>query len=747
VKPTTLASRFAAASLLLCSALRATGADAQITAIRRARDAARDATTSVSSLFGKAPAITTNIDDARDGVAALDGFEPTSYSPMADMPRMREGTYLLVPGTYVLVTQSFCLKPGTFGPTRGSGYLHAEWKGDKAPLVSALIARSVDHPEVPQRQVQLLLWAIVARADMKQLNAETKEAALRLLTPAELLDLSGYKLGVVPDAVRNRVLESVPEPARGVLEAENEMRRLLVSGETKYADIERVAVRDGALAGGDALMTMREGRWSYHPSGFFIRYAPRSYSEMRVDIYYPDKFDIHRDASGRITSVTKPDGRGIRPDRSPFLPIGNRGASEATLRLRVLESLSRGVAIDARPDLLKLARADVEDLQHLEEMVAAGGTLAVRADTMLVREAVHSALARYIGIARLSAVPRGSSLERSLRPDHTGGGFRYSLASMAQAGAHTFPTPGRWNPSKGGATPGGTFQRLAPSGNPMNIPSYTPLQKSESSDEPPSEPDALDKAQNAIGAFNNASDVFGAVTDPAGFIGGQPQGQMLGAGFDAAFKASRGISNAMQGKDSGDEEEEAPAAPEYQTFARPRIIEIPKTTPTSLSAPRAAAVNDAIAASFRMAMALEAVATTRARFSAALEAHDDAWVNAQGQALIYLRRLAGLEMVRLSRELRKMQQLAGPGALTTEEKVREAQRELASNGWSAERRAVARQVGVSDAELDARQRRVLALDPRTTAIDAGATVKNLSDALYRYGAYLTLLPEVPPPWE
>ncbi len=352
---------------LVLAAVLATEARSQVDAIRRARDAARDATTNVASLFGKEPAITTTIDDARDGVAALDGFEPTSYSPMAEMPRAPGGTYLLVPGTYVLVSQSFCLKPGAYGPRTNSGYLHAAWKGEKAPLVSTLIARSVDHPEVPQRQVQLLLWAIVMRADMNQLYPETKQAALKLLTSAELLDLAGYKLGVVPDAVRDRALQSVPEPARSALETENEMRRLLVSAETQYADVERVAVREGALPASEAMMSFPEGRWSYHPSGFFIRYAPRTYTFMRVDIYYPDKFEIHRDGSGRITSVTKADGRAIRPDRSPWQLLGDDGADRA--RLRTLQSLSHGVMTDARRELLALAHADYDDLRRLEPVV------------------------------------------------------------------------------------------------------------------------------------------------------------------------------------------------------------------------------------------------------------------------------------------------------------------------------------------------------------------------------------------
>ena len=285
---------------------------AQGDAIRRAREAVRDRTPSVASLFGDEPAITTSIEDAKDGVPSLDGFEPEWYSPLQEMPHGQDGSILLLPGTYVMVAESYCLHPGTFGPQVGDGYLHTTWKGPKADLVTSLIARSADHPEVPQRQVQLLLWAIVERADMSKLDPDTKEAAVRLLTPAELLDLEGYKLGTVPDALRDRVLRSVPAPARRLLEAENEMRRLLGTADASYADVERVAVLSGAIPASEATFLVPKGRWSYHPAGFFIRYAPFSYSTLRIDIYYPEKFEIRRDASGRIISIGTPDGRHLR---------------------------------------------------------------------------------------------------------------------------------------------------------------------------------------------------------------------------------------------------------------------------------------------------------------------------------------------------------------------------------------------------------------------------------------------------
>ena len=117
---------------------------------------------------------------------------------------------------------------------------------------------------------------------------------------------------------------------------------------------------------------------------------------------------------------------------------------------------------DARRELLALAHADYDDLRRLEPVVDRG-------DRAQLREAAHSALARYMGIARLSSIPRGSLLERSLSPMQTRDGYRYWVAPVASgeaAGSPPMPGVGSWNPSKGGATPGGSFQRLAPSGKP-----------------------------------------------------------------------------------------------------------------------------------------------------------------------------------------------------------------------------------------------------------------------------------------
>src|SRR5687767_3801719 len=163
--------------LAIASASFARPGIAQIDALRRVRDAARSSATELDALFGKEPPLTTSIDDARDGVPSLDGFEPASYSPMADMPWGQDGTIILFPGTYSLVSVGYCLKPGTYGPQSGDGYLYTEWKGPKAELIKRILQRHPDNRDIPRVDVQMLLWAILTRADVSKLGPAAQAAA------------------------------------------------------------------------------------------------------------------------------------------------------------------------------------------------------------------------------------------------------------------------------------------------------------------------------------------------------------------------------------------------------------------------------------------------------------------------------------------------------------------------------------------------------------------------------------------
>lgn len=785
------AAAAAGASFLL---LAPATAQSQFDILKKAKQAIEERVPSLESVFGNGPVITTSIEDAHDGVALLDGFTPKSYSPLLEMPRAQDGKLILVPGAYAGMLQSFCLKPGTYGPQRGEGYLHAEWEGPKADLISTVIMRYGERRDIEQYDVQKLLWAIIARADMKKIDRELQVTAARLLTPSELLELSGYSLNAVPDAVGKRVLEKAPAAVRQILEAENKMRRMFQSAETRYADLEQLAVLSGSIPEAESQYKIPSNRWSYHPAGFFIRYDPKHYSLMRVDIYYPDKVEIRRDGSGRIISIASSDGRRVEPHYPGTATAQLVSAFAApTSRLDLVVRAMRWAPGDARQDLLMLAQADYMDLAAIQrgvEPASASRNHSSIESEELVRDAMHAALLRYIGISRLQSLDRGSELEASLRPKVTLDGFTYMIGPVVARKPGMMLGPEWYGPTGGGGVAPGQRQRLGPSLG-MKGP---PPELYGGSGPPPD--DALDKAQKAtdlLSALNDAKDFFtggwldkgnmaankaadrafgpySAMTSPSG---------MLGAGMQQAFNAARTIGNSMAGDDGswiprltpGHEVGTTRAmqpllipvnftpmrmmgAPvhsrtsrlDYRTLSKPRTIEFRPFTFAQNPA-HAQATNALIRSTFRTAMLLEAWGLAERRMAEAVKARDEEWQEKQGRAIIHLKRATGLAMIQYSEDLASARRTAPPGALVTEEEVREGQRRLGADGYAPDVVDVASKLGMTGAELEARRRRVLAMDPVAVASQFPTKLQTLEDALLRYGKHLALVPEVKAPWE
>ncbi|HEU4642976.1 MAG TPA: DUF922 domain-containing protein [Gemmatimonadaceae bacterium] len=238
-------------------------------------------------LLGEDP-LSTSFGDTHDTLFLPDTFGTHApYRALARLPRTSTGGFVITePGFYVIEVESYCLKAGTHGPAPGGdGYLTAALRGKKADLVRTILDRSFAHPEVAQPDIQLLLWALLARAKYDDLNPRVKAAATTLLSQSELSGLRSGTLDVLTPAVLAEVEGKLPEPARRALEAENDLRRALISPSLSYADAERLAVLAGVAPAGPAAVP--RGRWSDHPRGFFIRYFPTDYTRTRVELYVP----------------------------------------------------------------------------------------------------------------------------------------------------------------------------------------------------------------------------------------------------------------------------------------------------------------------------------------------------------------------------------------------------------------------------------------------------------------------------
>jgi len=229
--------------------------------------------------------ISTSLPDARWGDPSQDGFVPPSPKRnLAELQRTGNGGFVLQPGYYSFHDQSYCLHAGTHGPGNGEGYLYAPPLGAAKDAVITIVRNSVQHPEIEQRTIQALLWAILSRAKLEDLPDAQRMAAAQLLTPRQL---AGLNRGVLDMLSAGPIADNLPSEVRSVLRAEADLRRMLTTPGTSYGELERVAVLAGMAPVGPGSIDVPSGRWSHHPDGYWVRYLPGSYTNTVVEVWVP----------------------------------------------------------------------------------------------------------------------------------------------------------------------------------------------------------------------------------------------------------------------------------------------------------------------------------------------------------------------------------------------------------------------------------------------------------------------------
>jgi hypothetical protein len=220
---------------------------------------------------------------------------------LMDLPQTQDGGFVMAPGFYEAEFKTYCLQPGTPDPSQGDAYLQGPLTGYRKDIVESVLLNSRAKPELDQRNIQLLLWSVVSGSNFNKLSHAVQSDAMQLLTPKQVFELKGGVVGV---------LKTVSYSS-GILNANNNMKRLFEGGINSYESFERLAV----LKEQSKIIrkNVKYDQWYKQKENYYVRYFPVSYQKVRVQVYVPDSL---MNADGKLNGdyvVFDPTGRQAIP--------------------------------------------------------------------------------------------------------------------------------------------------------------------------------------------------------------------------------------------------------------------------------------------------------------------------------------------------------------------------------------------------------------------------------------------------
>lgn len=258
--------------------------------------------------FMKNRPLDSSIDDSPGPQLFLDTREAAMNRQPGDMkrlPRTSNGGFMLRPGLWEGAFESYCLRPATRGPSgaQSDGYLWAPLKGPRANAISIILRGAYGHPNISRDDIQMLLWAIVARTRVSEMPPALQAAARALLPASEINAISVDGLQVINAADRTSLFRNVTGPVRQALEIESDLRYEFSKGNANYEEIERIAVLNGGAPAPPSKHAVHRGQWSRHPGGYYVRYFPDSFRNMKLQVLVPGYVKVVRDQLHRIVSI------------------------------------------------------------------------------------------------------------------------------------------------------------------------------------------------------------------------------------------------------------------------------------------------------------------------------------------------------------------------------------------------------------------------------------------------------------
>jgi hypothetical protein len=223
----------------------------------------------------------------------------SSQAPLSlmDLPQTQFGGFVMKPGFYEAEFKTYCLQPGTPDPRQGDAYVQGPISGHRKDIIESVLINSRDQKDIEQRNIQLLLWSVVSGSNFNNLSYSVQNDAAKLLTPKQIFQLKGGVVGLVKEA----------SYATGILNANNDIKRLFETGIHSYEAYENLAVRH------EQSQIIKRGvkynQWYRQKENYYVRFIPESYKKVRIQVYVPnDLLDAENKLNGEYV-VYDPTGQ------------------------------------------------------------------------------------------------------------------------------------------------------------------------------------------------------------------------------------------------------------------------------------------------------------------------------------------------------------------------------------------------------------------------------------------------------
>ncbi len=196
--------------------------------------------------------------------------------PLTNLAQSESGGFVLKPGFYETEFKTYCLQPGTPDPRQGDAYLQMPVTGYRKEIVQSILTNSRDLHDMDQRNIQLLLWSVVSGSNFHSLPWRVQDDAAKLLTSKQIFELKGGVVGAIKTF----------STSTGILNANNDIKRLFESGIHSYEAYERIAVRREQSK--VVKSNVKSDQWYKQKENYYVRYFPESYKKVKIQVYVPD---------------------------------------------------------------------------------------------------------------------------------------------------------------------------------------------------------------------------------------------------------------------------------------------------------------------------------------------------------------------------------------------------------------------------------------------------------------------------